>query len=100
MGNHLSSHIRHIHIPHVHVPHVHGRKKKHNHTSIKDSYRFIDGRKYFNKNRDLIYPLPVDEEECDRSQLQHFLFHHIWDGNFSSPVKQILERGGKVLDIG
>ncbi|GBB86499.1 hypothetical protein RclHR1_12920006 [Rhizophagus clarus] len=87
MGNHHSAHIR------------HSRKKKDNNCSIfKNTYKYINGRKYF-KNRDWINPLPVDEEECDRSQLQHFLFHHIWEENFNSPVKQILENGGKVLDI-
>jgi hypothetical protein len=86
MGNHNSANIRHF------------RKKKHDNCIIKNSYKYIEGRKYF-KNKEWIYPLAVDEEECDRSQLQHFLFHHIWEENFNSPVKQILENGGKVLDV-
>ncbi|CAB4420613.1 unnamed protein product [Rhizophagus irregularis] len=86
MGNRNSAQVRHF------------RKKKQDNCTIKNTYKFIDGRKYF-KNKEWIYPLPVDEEECDRSQLQHFLFHHIWEENFSSPVKQILENGGKVLDV-
>ncbi|RIA88298.1 S-adenosyl-L-methionine-dependent methyltransferase [Glomus cerebriforme] len=91
MGNHISTHF---HLVHHHKKKNHSSSKK----IINNPYRFINGRKYFNY-KDSIYPLPVDDEECYRSQNQHFLFHHIWEENFSSPVKQILEKGGKVLDI-
>lgn len=34
-------------------------------------------------------------------QLQHFLFRDIWNGNFSSPVKDFIDQGeAKVLDVG
>ncbi|CAG8438907.1 8530_t:CDS:2 [Funneliformis mosseae] len=65
----------------------------------KGFYRFINGRKYFDMDGSS-YALPVDDEECDRLQIQHFLFRHVWQRNFSSPVKQMLENGCKVLDVG
>ncbi|CAG8528427.1 809_t:CDS:2, partial [Ambispora leptoticha] len=44
---------------------------------------------------------PDDEVQIDRIQIAHHLYRVIWDGNFSSPVKARLSKGGaKVLDIG
>ncbi|CAG8533776.1 2609_t:CDS:2, partial [Ambispora gerdemannii] len=44
---------------------------------------------------------PDEEVQIDRTQIAHHLYRVIWDGNFSSPVKERLLKGGaKVLDIG
>ncbi|CAI2164290.1 6166_t:CDS:2 [Funneliformis geosporum] len=45
--------------------------------------------------------LLFNDEEIDRIQVQHHYFRESWNGNFSSPVKDVLIAGGaKVLDIG
>ncbi|CAG8484135.1 7924_t:CDS:2 [Acaulospora colombiana] len=60
------------------------------------AYEYINKRKYFSS-----YILPLDSDEVDRLTLQHYIFNNIWGGDFSSPVCDLLERGGaKVLDVG
>ncbi|CAG8788819.1 17549_t:CDS:1, partial [Acaulospora morrowiae] len=64
------------------------------------SFRYIDGRRYHDDETSR-YPLPNDDEEINRLQLQHYLFRYAWKDNFSSPVKEMLEMGGaRVLDVG
>ncbi|CAG8474992.1 10709_t:CDS:2 [Dentiscutata heterogama] len=46
------------------------------------------------------YIFPEDDIEIDRLQMQHYLFRHIFYGNFSAPVEDMLKQGGRVLDIG
>lgn len=42
-----------------------------------------------------------DFAEINRLQMQHYLFRHVFDGNYSAPgVNEILETGGKILDVG
>nr|CAG8622303.1 7920_t:CDS:2 [Entrophospora candida] len=66
----------------------------------KSRFRYINGRRYHN-DKNSKYFLPNDDEEVDRLQTQHFLFRHIWEGNFSSPMDHLFEEGGvSVLDIG
>ncbi|CAG8440558.1 6661_t:CDS:2 [Acaulospora morrowiae] len=60
-------------------------------------FQYRNGRKYYNVPNSK-YCLPLDDEEIDRLQLQHFLFRYIWQGNFSAPVEEMLESGCKVLD--
>lgn len=42
-----------------------------------------------------------DENEIDRVQIQHHFARESYNGNFSSPVKNVLRAGGAtVLDVG
>ncbi|CAG8831586.1 34131_t:CDS:1, partial [Racocetra persica] len=60
---------------------------------------YVEGRRYTNYKNSK-YFLPDDEIEMDRLQMQHYLFRHIFYGNFSAPVEDVLKRGGRILDIG
>ncbi|CAG8518743.1 19939_t:CDS:2 [Racocetra fulgida] len=67
---------------------------------ILDTFRYIGGRRFHNV-LDAKYFLPNDNGEVDRLEGQHFLYRHIWQGNFSAPVSQILQQPGAcVLDVG
>lgn len=67
-----------------------------------DIYEYIGDRKHCNNVLgDMNYIYPVDEDEIDRVQTQHFMYKHVWGGNFSSPMEELLcEEDTKVLDIG
>ena len=36
----------------------------------------------------------------DKLQMQHYLLRYVWQSNFSAPVKEILNHGAEVLDLG
>lgn len=65
--------------------------------SSRDDYisECINKRKYYAS-----YVFPSDDDEIDRLTVQHYIFQHIWDSNFSSPVKDLLKDGAQVLDVG
>ncbi|KAI7864740.1 S-adenosyl-L-methionine-dependent methyltransferase [Spinellus fusiger] len=63
----------------------------------KPSYRFEHGRRYHDVE-DCVYLLPNDDREIDRLHQQHWVLHHAFEGNFSSPVHEQLEEGAVVLD--
>ncbi|CAG8698678.1 971_t:CDS:2, partial [Racocetra fulgida] len=66
--------------------------------STLESY-FEDGRRYTAENQ--TYFLPNDDKEYNRLNLQHSIMKTIWQGNFSAPVKLLLDQEGtKVLDVG
>ncbi|RUS25459.1 S-adenosyl-L-methionine-dependent methyltransferase, partial [Jimgerdemannia flammicorona] len=54
-------------------------------------FRIMDGFHYF---------LPNDEGEMDRLTLQHFLVKSCFEGNYLSPIGEVLQLGGTVLDVG
>ncbi|KAG9289905.1 hypothetical protein G9A89_010211 [Geosiphon pyriformis] len=62
-------------------------------------YRVVDGRRYHNLQNSE-YKLANDEPEIYRLQRYHFALKEIWDGNFQSPVDEILRKGASVLEIG
>jgi len=65
-----------------------------------ESYVVVEGRKYLNEE-DVSYYLPNDEEEFDRENIQHNIFRYVWQGNFSSKIKERLIKGNtKVIDLG
>lgn len=67
---------------------------------ILDQFRYIGGRRFHNA-LDVKYFLPNDIGEAERLRGQHYLYQHIWQGNFSSPVQQTLRKpGATVLDVG
>ncbi|RHZ78345.1 hypothetical protein Glove_166g23 [Diversispora epigaea] len=67
---------------------------------ILDSFRYIEGRRFHNV-LDAKYFFPNDTGESDRLQEEHYLFQHVWKGNFSSPVQSTLNQpGATVLDVG
>ncbi|CAG8474620.1 16654_t:CDS:2 [Funneliformis mosseae] len=69
---------------------------------ILDTFRYIGGRRYHNVI-DSKYYLPNDLTEIDRLEKQHYLFRHIWQGNFSAPIHENLrkkENHACVLDVG
>ncbi|RUS15307.1 hypothetical protein BC937DRAFT_92627 [Endogone sp. FLAS-F59071] len=53
--------------------------------------KLLDGRQ-FKKSGSPTYPLPNDQSEFERLNMQHFIFH-----NYRSPVTKDLERGIKEL---
>ncbi|CAI2169202.1 16858_t:CDS:2 [Funneliformis geosporum] len=68
----------------------------------KEEFKYVDGRRYHNVPN-LRYHLPNDDIEIDRLHLQHYLTRYIWQSNYSAPVHELLEHGGKevrVLDVG
>ncbi|CAI2167340.1 13101_t:CDS:2 [Funneliformis geosporum] len=65
-----------------------------------DEYRFIGGRRFHNVETSK-YLLPCDDDELDRLHVQHYICRHIWQRNYSAPVKERLGAGGAhVLDVG
>uniref|UniRef100_A0A1D1YN79 Malonyl-CoA O-methyltransferase BioC n=1 Tax=Anthurium amnicola TaxID=1678845 RepID=A0A1D1YN79_9ARAE len=62
-----------------------------------ETYSYVDGRKFHNT-----YILPSDYIEIKRSDYAHDIYKNRWNGNFSSPVEELLKssEGGKVLDCG
>ncbi|CAG8480902.1 8908_t:CDS:2 [Scutellospora calospora] len=67
---------------------------------VLDPFEYIGGREFINSN-EANYLLPIDKIELRRNELTHILRRHVWKGNFSSPVEEILTNGGaNVLDIG
>src|SRR5581483_3614866 len=69
-------------------------------TGEEELYQYIDNRKFYKWNDYVNYVYPVDHDETDRSQMQHFMYKHVWGGNFSSPIEQQLQSNSKILDIG
>ncbi|RUO96919.1 hypothetical protein BC936DRAFT_141261 [Jimgerdemannia flammicorona] len=83
------------------------------------NFKWREGRRYASDNN---YVLPVDDTEVDRLQIQHEVWRNRLGGcvsailggdgrrlssspqrlplNFVVPVKDVLEKGGKVLDMG
>jgi SAM-dependent methyltransferase len=73
-----------------------------NNANNKILYKYIDGRKFINVDN-CEYPLPTDDEEVNRLQLQHYLYRYAWGRNFSSPVEDLLcnsDGNVSVLDVG
>ncbi|CAG8733972.1 13573_t:CDS:2, partial [Funneliformis mosseae] len=69
--------------------------------SFMDPFRFINGRRFHNEKSTINYYLPNDSQESDRLNMQHYLYRHVWKGNFSSPMtKELTEGNTSVLDIG
>ncbi|GBB92054.1 hypothetical protein RclHR1_01960004 [Rhizophagus clarus] len=68
--------------------------------SDREEFRYIDGIRFHNVDNAL-YPLPNDDEECDRLHMQHFIMKNGWQSNFNSPVKHFLTHNdSEVLDAG
>jgi SAM-dependent methyltransferase len=59
----------------------------------------MEGRKYHDVEGSS-YCLSTDDKELDRIVVQHYLMKDIFGGNFSAPVREILELDAKVLDVG
>lgn len=65
-----------------------------------ETYKMLEGRKYLNEEG-VTYRLPKDEEEFDRINLQHNILRYVWQGNFSSKIKERLIKGNtRVIDLG
>jgi len=53
------------------------------------------------EKKEFRFHLPKDNQDIDRMQLQHFLFEHLWNSNYSSPIEHKLKLGGsRILDAG
>ncbi|RUS17226.1 S-adenosyl-L-methionine-dependent methyltransferase [Endogone sp. FLAS-F59071] len=63
-------------------------------SSLPDGFRWIVGRK-FKDDSNPAYPMPTDEEELSRMDLQRYMIR-----NYVAPVQESLTRGIKVLDAG
>nr|CAG8568863.1 10854_t:CDS:2 [Entrophospora candida] len=65
-----------------------------------ENFKIIDGRKFINIEESCEF-LPVDRKSMSKMEILEILSQHIWNGKFSSPVKERLENGGaSVIDIG
>ncbi|KAG9300068.1 hypothetical protein G9A89_018345 [Geosiphon pyriformis] len=53
-----------------------------------------------NKDTSYQYIFPINDVEVERMQACHHLFKSVFNGNFSSPIKEILKSGAVVLDFG
>ncbi|KAJ3040436.1 hypothetical protein HDV00_010872 [Rhizophlyctis rosea] len=73
-------------------------------------FKYKDGRRYdvnfdplvpgINK-KDLVYPMPNDEDEMDRLDIQHYMLRYAYQGNYCAPVTDMLcKRGARILDAG
>ena len=64
-----------------------------------ETYSYMDGRKFHNTS---LYILPSDCIEIKRTNYAHQLYKRYWNGNFSSPIEELLKssEGGRVLDCG
>ncbi|CAI2194098.1 18879_t:CDS:2 [Funneliformis geosporum] len=63
-------------------------------------YYYRGDRKYINLS-DINYLYPVDDNEIDRMQNQHYLCRHVWGDNYSAPIKKLLGKNDtKILDVG
>jgi len=67
-------------------------------SSLPEGFKWIVGRK-FKDDSNPAYPMPNDDQELARMDMQHFMTRTIF-GNFMAPVKESLKRGIKVLDAG
>ena|ERR1044071_3676460 len=66
----------------------------------REEFRYVDGRRFHNVES-AKYPVPNDDDECDRLHMQHFIIRYAWQSNFCSPVEHILNNDdSKVLDVG
>lgn len=64
-------------------------------------FQYVDNRRFYKWNDYVNYVYPVDHDETDRSQMQHFMYKHVWGGNFSSPIEQELQSDSmRILDVG
>nr|CAG8477791.1 3429_t:CDS:2 [Entrophospora candida] len=83
------------------VPSLNSKSSKNSRHSSKKSDEinvYIDGRRYLENSK---YSLPNDDEEADRLHMQHYVTRFIWQKNFCSPVKNLLNYGNaQVLDVG
>ncbi|KAG9286989.1 hypothetical protein G9A89_001227, partial [Geosiphon pyriformis] len=84
-----------------HIPYSSGTKFAQSSSSSnqRPEYRYVKGRRFHNVINSP-YSLPNDESEINRLKLQHEVTKLAWAGNFLAPVREILERGGQVLDVG
>ncbi|RUO96852.1 S-adenosyl-L-methionine-dependent methyltransferase, partial [Jimgerdemannia flammicorona] len=74
------------------VPKVHTRR-----IPTTSRFQFVDGRRFLeNKN----FMLPSDNDELMRLEFQHYMLRQTFQGNFTAPMDEKLERGIKVLDVG
>ncbi|KAI9279504.1 S-adenosyl-L-methionine-dependent methyltransferase [Umbelopsis sp. AD052] len=63
-------------------------------------FRSVCGRQFL-KNTDALYSLPIDEDEIDRMQSEHFMLKELLSGLlYHSPVTEMLNEGAYVLDLG
>lgn len=69
-------------------------------SSPADSLKWINGRGFY-EDGNPVYPLPGDEYEENRQNVQHYLLRFVFQANYTAPVRDFLERGGaRVLDAG
>ncbi|CAG8593729.1 14297_t:CDS:2 [Ambispora leptoticha] len=67
-------------------------------SSTDSSFRYVNGRKFY---RDIPNVFPVDEKEAIRNEKKQTIARLVWQGNFSSPIEDLLKTGGlKILDVG
>jgi hypothetical protein len=46
------------------------------------------------------YIFPLNDAEVTRLHGQHYLFKHLFQGNYFAPIEPILKNDSKVLDVG
>ncbi|CAG8514754.1 4555_t:CDS:2 [Acaulospora morrowiae] len=77
--------------------HLETSKEDENSASRSDVREYVGTRKLDKKVK---CTLSLDNDEADRQTMQHFIYRHLWEGNFSAPVNEILTDGARILDVG
>ncbi|OZJ03766.1 hypothetical protein BZG36_03077 [Bifiguratus adelaidae] len=66
----------------------------------KPKFVYNELNRRFHNEEDSAYILPNDENEIGRLQELHYLMRWTLEGDFQAPIKEILQSGARVLDIG
>ncbi|KAG1497984.1 hypothetical protein G6F46_006185 [Rhizopus delemar] len=62
-------------------------------------FEYIEGRNYRQSKKPSEQFLPCDDEEIERLQINQLLFKSLFPQPYFAPVKKLLEKGIKVLDV-
>ncbi|KAG9307571.1 hypothetical protein G9A89_023136 [Geosiphon pyriformis] len=76
-------------------------RKSHDSERRKSAEEKVNGREHAYREENPKFAIPKDINGVPRLHIQHYLIRFLWQGNFSSPVGEVLSRpDAKVLDLG
>ncbi|OZJ01747.1 hypothetical protein BZG36_05173, partial [Bifiguratus adelaidae] len=71
-----------------------------NKSTSRPKFVYNEHSRRFHNEENAVYPLSNDEDEISRLQEIHYFTRWILEGDFHAPVKDLLESGANVLDVG